>query len=108
MHWQALYSDGTTFEGLYKELDRSRLAGFCLLRDEEQILRVPVEAGQRLHYRRRTTIRASDGGQAVWHLVGLEPSGLRVFTSDGGEAVFFTERDSGAPFHEAELAEEEL
>lgn len=61
--WTAYYDDSTTldlvckcgFKHIYQDIDRSKLAAFGILKDDELIYRVFLEPNQNLIYRRRPT-----------------------------------------------------
>ena len=72
---RAVYNDGTHLDltkGVrYEDIDRSRLASFCLVRDCETVFNMILQEGQRLIWRKRTVITPGVGEQ-VWHLVGWQ------------------------------------
>jgi hypothetical protein len=72
LKWRAVYQDGTYLDaGTYTDIDRARLASFCLVRDGVVVFQLVLQEGQRLIWRKRTIVTPGAGEQ-VWHLVGWQ------------------------------------
>jgi hypothetical protein len=71
---RAVYTDGTYLDlkgASYEAIDRTRLASFCLLKDDKVVFQLILQEGQRLIWRKRT-ILTPGAGERVWHLVGWQ------------------------------------
>jgi hypothetical protein len=76
--WLANYGDESLpqynddgSENLYKDIDRTRLTAFSLVRDGSIIARVHISPDKRLIYRRRIEKRTG-GGEVRMHLAGWQ------------------------------------
>jgi hypothetical protein len=74
--WRAVYTDGKYLDAKdaekgYADIDRTRLASFCLLKEDTVVFQLSLQPGQRLIWRKRTVITPGAGEQ-VWHLVGWQ------------------------------------
>ncbi len=69
------YNDGSKLklgeQIAYDNIDRSRLSAFALVKDDKEILRLHLESGQRLIWRKRCFIAPSKK-EIVVHLVGWQ------------------------------------
>jgi hypothetical protein len=71
---RAVYTDGSYLnlkEAKYEDIDRSRLASFCLLKENEVVFHLLLKEGQRLIWRKRVFMTPGTPDQ-VWHLVGWQ------------------------------------
>jgi hypothetical protein len=72
---RAVYTDGTYLDlkkGVsYESIDRSKLASFCLLKEDTVIFQMVLQEGQRLIWRKRIILTPGQG-EKVWHLVGWQ------------------------------------
>jgi len=91
---RAVYSDGTHLdltEGVrYEDIDRSRLASFCLVRDSERIFNMILQEGQRLIWRKRV-ILTQGGKQHTWHLVGWQ----KTVQGENIQCIGYVEEETG-------------
>ena len=72
MHWKAVYDNGVVLDGrktAYEKLDRTKLIYFDLFRGTERVVRIALEDGRQLVYRRRV-IFTSSGTERVIHVAG--------------------------------------
>lgn len=112
--WQAIYDDGTIinqkeFKVSYEELDRSKLAGFHMLRDGVPILTVPFSEGQggRLIWRRRVQM-TSNGEQRRIYIVGKRGAFVAALLENGSILVDDKFSDQHPLFLEVEAVKGEL
>ena len=71
---RAVYSDGSYLNlkgASYTDIDRSRLASFCLLAGDRVVFHLVLQEGQRLIWRKRSIMTAG-GEEQSWHLVGWQ------------------------------------
>lgn len=78
IQWVAIYDDGTKLHqyngnevNKYEDINRDKLVGFALYKNDEPLLLVDFEEGQRLVYRRRNFMRF-DGSKSSVFLVGRQ------------------------------------
>jgi hypothetical protein len=76
--WLAHYSDellpqynADGSENTYKDIDRQRLTAFSLTRDNGVIVRIHMDEGKRLIYRRRVEVKPGHTDR-ICHLVGWQ------------------------------------
>lgn len=73
--WRAVYNDGSYLEQSdangYADIDRARLASFCLFKGDTLIFQLVMKDGQRLIWRKRVIVTPGAGEQ-VWHLIGWQ------------------------------------
>jgi hypothetical protein len=71
---RAVYTDGSYLDlkgARYEDIDRSRLASFCLLKEGTVVFHMLLQPGHRLIWRKRV-ILTPGGTEQVWHLVGWQ------------------------------------
>lgn len=78
IQWVAHYGDETFFqynedgsENKYADIDRERLTAFSLCRDQNILVRIHMDKGKRLIYRKRTELRPN-GEKTVCYLAGWQ------------------------------------
>jgi hypothetical protein len=74
--WRAVYTDGSYLDAKdaakgYADIDRTRLASFCLLKEEKVIFHLVLKPDQRLIWRKRTLLTPG-APERVFHLVGYQ------------------------------------
>lgn len=81
-YWEVTYTDGTALceaqGGTYGQIDRSRLSSFKLVHNGEVVFEIfppPGVRGDRLIYRRRTSLGQSAAGRGVVFILGWAPLG---------------------------------
>jgi hypothetical protein len=95
-YWRATYDNGETIEkGKYEDIDRERLRFFELLDEDGNVrVKVKLEKGQRLIWRKRVELTPGEGEKVV-HLVGKQETveeknvqGLCLLYEDGTMEFF--------------------
>ena len=91
---RAVYTDGTYKEltkgARYEDIDRSRLASFCLMKDGKAIFHLVLQQGQRLIWRKRVIVTPG-GREQVWHLVGWQ----KTIGDENIQCIAYVKDDDG-------------
>jgi hypothetical protein len=90
---RAVYNDGTYLDlkgASYEAIDRTRLASFCLLKEDVVVFQLILQEGQRLIWRNRTILTPGQG-EKVWHLVGWQ----KTIKGENIQCIGYVSEDDG-------------
>ena len=120
--WRAIYRGGSLdqynkdgSENSYRDIDRSRLMAFQLLRDESVIITLHLDAGSRLICRRRRFLTEGISAPRTCYMVGWQRTDngvnsqcMAFVTEDGQIHLIGRARENHPVFYGVELLPEEM